>query len=368
MRALHDGADRHAESALSGDTDALDSLQPARGAATQDHPNRLRKRDKPLICLASSGGRGFPPSPPSSQELCYISRVCARQWIRFWAIAPQNCDTEPQYRPRQPVHQRRIHRRAVGQRHRDQHGRQGIVARQRLCRAALAFGQIEEVYLRAYDSVSEARTSIGRYLDFYNRKRPHSSLDARTPDRAYFGNRACAGEVQLSRLRDHRPAAGPVPCHSSRLGGTQPAGDDPVREIRPAPAAEPLGRALCQGRRAPQPVDFGRPRGACTAAVMPLFRRLEAHVMAAERLHGDDTTVPAIAKGRTAIGRIWVYVRDDKPFGGSAPPASVFYHSPDRAGEHPQASPGPVRRNLPGRRLWRIRQTLRSRSKSRGYP
>ena len=44
----------------------------------------------------------------------------------------------------------------------------------------------EEVYLRAYDSVVEARASIGRYLDFYNRKRPHSSLDARTPDHAYF--------------------------------------------------------------------------------------------------------------------------------------------------------------------------------------
>jgi len=44
----------------------------------------------------------------------------------------------------------------------------------------------EEVYLRAYDSVGEARASIGRYLDFYNRKRPHSSRDARTPDRAYF--------------------------------------------------------------------------------------------------------------------------------------------------------------------------------------
>ena len=41
-------------------------------------------------------------------------------------------------------------------------------------------------YLRAYDSVGEARASIGRYLDFYNRKRPHSSLDARTPDHAYF--------------------------------------------------------------------------------------------------------------------------------------------------------------------------------------
>ena len=44
----------------------------------------------------------------------------------------------------------------------------------------------EEVYLRAYDSVGQARASIGRYLDFYNRKRPHSSLDGRTPDRAYF--------------------------------------------------------------------------------------------------------------------------------------------------------------------------------------
>ena len=44
----------------------------------------------------------------------------------------------------------------------------------------------EEVYLRAYDSVSEARASLGRYLSFYNGRRPHSSLDARTPDHAYF--------------------------------------------------------------------------------------------------------------------------------------------------------------------------------------
>jgi putative transposase len=46
----------------------------------------------------------------------------------------------------------------------------------------------EEVYLRAYGSVGEARLSLGRYLDFYNRKRPHSSLDARTPDSAYFNH------------------------------------------------------------------------------------------------------------------------------------------------------------------------------------
>jgi putative transposase len=46
----------------------------------------------------------------------------------------------------------------------------------------------EEVYLRAYDSVSEARERLGRYLDWYNRRRPHSSLDGRTPDQAYYAN------------------------------------------------------------------------------------------------------------------------------------------------------------------------------------
>ncbi len=44
----------------------------------------------------------------------------------------------------------------------------------------------EEVYLKAYESVGQARTSIGKYLEFYKRKRPHSSLDDRTPDEAYF--------------------------------------------------------------------------------------------------------------------------------------------------------------------------------------
>jgi transposase len=77
--------------------------------------------------------------------------------------------------------------------------------------------------------------------------------------------------------------------------------------------------------------------GGCTVALMPLFKRLEAHVLCAERLHGDDTTVPVLAKGKTSTGRIWVYVRDDKPFGGQAPPGAAFYYSRDRAGEHPQA-------------------------------
>jgi transposase len=77
--------------------------------------------------------------------------------------------------------------------------------------------------------------------------------------------------------------------------------------------------------------------GGCTAVLMPLFKRLEAYVLSAARLHGDDTRVPVLAKGKTDTGRIWVYVRDDKPFGGPAPPGAVFYYSRDRAGKHPRA-------------------------------
>jgi transposase len=77
--------------------------------------------------------------------------------------------------------------------------------------------------------------------------------------------------------------------------------------------------------------------GAGCAVLEPLIRRIEAHVFAAERLHGDDTTVPVLAKGKTDTGRCWVYVRDDRPFSGPAPPAAMFYYSRDRAGEHPRA-------------------------------
>lgn len=80
--------------------------------------------------------------------------------------------------------------------------------------------------------------------------------------------------------------------------------------------------------------------GACTAALMPLYRLIEAHVLAAERLHGDDTTVPVLAKSKTDTGRIWTYVRDDRPFGGPAPPAAIFHYSRDRRGEHPVAHLG----------------------------
>ncbi len=76
--------------------------------------------------------------------------------------------------------------------------------------------------------------------------------------------------------------------------------------------------------------------GASCKVLEPLSRLLEAHVMASERLHGDDTTVPVLALGTCDVARCWVYVKDDRPFGGSDPPAAMFYYSRDRKGEHPQ--------------------------------
>jgi transposase len=76
--------------------------------------------------------------------------------------------------------------------------------------------------------------------------------------------------------------------------------------------------------------------GACALLLQPLHALIEAHVLGAERLHGDDTTVPILAKVKTITGRIWTYVRDDRPFGGRSPPAALYYASCDRRKEHPE--------------------------------
>jgi hypothetical protein len=67
-----------------------------------------------------------------------------------------------------------------------------------------------------------------------------------------------------------------------------------------------------------------------------LVALIREHVLAAARLHGDDTTVPVLAQGKTTTGRLWTYVRDDRPFAGPAPPAALFHYSRDRTAEHPR--------------------------------
>jgi len=77
--------------------------------------------------------------------------------------------------------------------------------------------------------------------------------------------------------------------------------------------------------------------GAIAVVVQPIVEAIKAHVLAAERIHADETTVPVLAKGKCRTGRLWAIVRDDRPFGGKAAPAVVYFYSPDRSGKHPQA-------------------------------
>ncbi len=68
-----------------------------------------------------------------------------------------------------------------------------------------------------------------------------------------------------------------------------------------------------------------------------LRRRLAEHLFASEKLFADDTPIPVLdpGRGRTRTGRLWVYARDDRPWGGSDPPAAVYFYSPDRKAERP---------------------------------
>ena len=75
--------------------------------------------------------------------------------------------------------------------------------------------------------------------------------------------------------------------------------------------------------------------GHAAVALAPIHALIEKHVLAAGRLHADDTTVPLLARGGTKTARLWTYVRDDKPFNGGAPPAALFYFSRDREMIHP---------------------------------
>jgi len=78
--------------------------------------------------------------------------------------------------------------------------------------------------------------------------------------------------------------------------------------------------------------------GESAALLAPLVERIGAHVLAGTKLHADDTPVPVLAPGlgKTRTGRLWTYVRDDRPAGSTTPPAVLFRYTPDRKGEHPK--------------------------------
>lgn len=108
-----------------------------------------------------------------------------------------------------------------------------------------------------------------------------------------------------------------------------PSGFEPVPQgsRREALAGE-------KGRR-----DLRAALGQAAWLLDPVTEAIRRHVFGAEKIHGDDTPFPVLAPGlgRTKTGRLWIYVRDDRPFQGTAPPAAAYFYSPDRGGEHPQA-------------------------------
>lgn len=78
--------------------------------------------------------------------------------------------------------------------------------------------------------------------------------------------------------------------------------------------------------------------GSCAALLRPLVEAIRRHVLAADKLHADDTPIPVLApgNGKTKTARLWTYVRDDRPSQSDTPPAVWFAYSPDRKGIHPQ--------------------------------
>ena len=215
-----------------------------------------------------------------------------------------------------------------------------------------------------------------------------------TPEKLTATERSRRGRKPLPehlprREVEHRPAA----CACTRCGGVLrqvgtdvtevleyvPGRFEVVRHVRPAFSCRSC-EAMCQAPMPSLPIERGRPGPGLLAHVLvskyadhlPLYRQSEIyaregveldratmaawvgkaaslmrplldalarHVMAAERLHADDTPVPVLAPGagQTKTGRLWVYARDDRPFAGIAPPAVLYRYTPDRRGEHPRA-------------------------------
>src|SRR5215207_4853859 len=142
-----------------------------------------------------------------------------------------------------------------------------------------------------------------------------------------------------------------VSCRACEAVSQPPAPSHPIARGRAGPGLLALVLAAKYGQHLPltrQSATYAREGveidvstladwvGASAAGLTPLVLAIRAHVFAAERLHGDDTTVPVLAKERTRTGTVWGYVRDDRPFGGPDPPAVAFFYSPDRKGEHPE--------------------------------
>ena len=202
-----------------------------------------------------------------------------------------------------------------------------------LAEALLMAGDVtgaEAVLQEAFAFVDQSGERL--WLSDLHRVDGRIALKEREPDRARA--EACISQSDRDRkeprcapartARCDRPSRPPVARRGSRpMQSSVTAGADPrldrgrgEREGRPQrPRVDGGDRNSTKASRSGQ---GGRPRPSLGPP---------ANALSAERLHGDDTTVPILAKGKTETGRVWTYVRDDRPFGGNDPPAALFYAS-----------------------------------------
>ena len=200
-------------------------------------------------------------------------------------------------------------------------------------------------------------------------------LEAETSENAVAAEDKAAG-VAVKSFARQRPARAPLPTHLPRERVIIPApcacpvcggrlaklGEDITETLEIVPrqwkviqtVREKFTCRSCEKITQP-PAPFhaiARARAGASLLAMILYAKfgqhqplnrqselvelIRRHVLAADRIHGDDTTVPVLAKNKTVTGRLWTYVRDDRPFGGSDPPAAMFFYSRDRGGEHPR--------------------------------
>ena len=163
--------------------------------------------------------------------------------------------------------------------------------------------------------------------------------DAGIRSRPLPGDPAGAAKAGLLALRQDRAGGSAEPPDRTGLGRAGVAGACRGLEI-----LRPLAFVPAGGDYAREGVELERATladwvGGTSQLLAPLVEALRRHVMRPGKLHADDTPVPVLAPGlgRTKTGRLWTYVRDDRPAGDATPPAVWFAYSPDRKGEHPQA-------------------------------
>ena len=153
------------------------------------------------------------------------------------------------------------------------------------------------------------------------------------------GGPARPREALLPDLRHGGGGAGAGSRNDPRSRRRGVAGAHPGLEVRRPSAALSPGRFFAREGVGLETSTLSGWVGATAAALKPLVDALAANVFAGDTLYVDDTPVPVLAPGtgKTKTGRLWTYVRDERPFAGSRPPAALFFYSPDRKGEHPKA-------------------------------